>query len=554
VSSRIVISWKAFLLFSVVSILAVPLALVKQLSPQRFILFCGIGLLITALVGFFLLSLNLLLQSWIKNQSRIVHERISVLLIAVAGVIRGVLLYWAISISGFNQPTNFWTRVATSTTTTLLWLTSISIIVTSNQGFKADYEKLLRRAILSLSNKFEPANVDSLPKYLESNFAEIESLLNRAFGSDRPVESFESLAFAAAWIKNLIEQKIRPLSHRLWIESASTLPKVDLGSSVLSSIRYLNLPPLPVSIFLFLISVLNVSTSVGWQRGLLASVIISIETFFLLSFYKDKISDRSSGKLLFNVALLLIPGILLTSTFYFTNRFIFADDIGPLNLIYILIFLMVAIPASTFQLANRDREQLLLAIENELINMGWDRGYQERYLKQNAASYLHNLLQSELFALSQQINASDPLSDPKESRENLEELLKRLHRPIKQDFQSFLYDPIARLNRLSVAWKGIAEINISIPPEAFGNQNRNIVLVQLVEEAIANAVRHAGATRVWITARVLKNQQVKFSIVNDGSSTRANGDGMGSAWLDHHAPNAWNRVQTERGAELTITL
>jgi nitrate/nitrite-specific signal transduction histidine kinase len=129
-----------------------------------------------------------------------------------------------------------------------------------------------------------------------------------------------------------------------------------------------------------------------------------------------------------------------------------------------------------------------------------------------------------------------------------------LHRPIKEDFQSFLYDPIARLNRLSVAWNGIAEINISIPPEAFENQNRNIVLVQLVEAAIAHAVRHASATRVWITGEVLANQQVKFSIVNDGSSSGANSDGMGSAWLDHHAPNAWSRIQTERGTELTITL
>jgi len=554
VNSRIVISWKAFLLFSVVSILAVPLALVKQLSPHRFLLFCGIGLVITALVGIFLLTVNILLQSWVKNRSRIVQERISVLLIALAGVIRGVLLYWAISMSSFHQPTNFWTRVATSTTTTLLWLTSISIIVTSTQSFKADYEKLLRRAILALSNKFEPTNVDSLPKYLESNFAEIENLLDRAFGSERPVESFESLALAAAWIKSLIEEKIRPLSHRLWIESASTLPKFDLGSSVLSSIKYLNLPPFPVSIFLSLISVLNIGTSVGWERGVFAAVVILIETFFLLTLYKNKVSFRSNGKLIINGALLLLPGIILSSTFYFTNRFIFSDNVGALNLIYILIFLMVAIPASTFQLANRDREQLLLAIENELINMGWERGYQERYLKQNAASYLHNLLQSELFALSHQINASDPLSDPKESRDNLEDLLKRLHRPIKEDFQSFLYDPIARLNRLSVAWKGIAEINISIPPEAFGNQNRNIVLVQLVEEAIANAVRHAGATRVWITAQVLKNQQVKFSITNDGFSTGANADGMGSAWLDHHAPNAWSRVQTERGTEFTITL
>jgi nitrate/nitrite-specific signal transduction histidine kinase len=105
-----------------------------------------------------------------------------------------------------------------------------------------------------------------------------------------------------------------------------------------------------------------------------------------------------------------------------------------------------------------------------------------------------------------------------------------------------------------MAWKGIAEIDISIPANLLENQGRNLLLVQFVEEAIANAVRHANADRISVRAQLLPNQQVSFSIINNGITEGQDSVGMGTAWLNHHAPNSWSRRQTENGIELTITL
>ena len=553
-NSRIVLTWQSYLLFSVISVLAVPLALVDQLSPRNFFYFLGIGLALTVATGLLLLPYIHFSKAWLSNSSRQKQEVLSVLVIGLTGVLRGILLHYLIVWFGFTQPTNIWARIASSTTTTLLWFTAIAIFVTSRTSFKADYEAILRKTIVETSEKLNLVDLDSLPASLEKELLEIEKVLGTAFGKDLPPGSRDSLSIAAAHIKHLIEEKIRPLSHRLWIESAAETPRVNIGPSLLASIKYLNLPTIPTLIFLALSTILNVSVTVGLNQGIFATVVILVEMFCMLTLFQNKISHRTNGRLALNGLLLLIPGLVLSLTFYLSNKFLFNKDFGLLNLIYVVIFLLVALLVSSFQLVNHDREQLIFMIESELTTVGWQSSLKEKYLSKNAASYLHNLLQSELLAITKQIEISSDDLDSVNSLKDLEILLDRLNRPIKDDFQKFLNNPIERLNRLQNAWKGIADVNITIPTQALEDQNRNILLVQIVEEAIANAVRHAGATQVNVTAEILPDARVCFSIINNGVSSKEESVGLGSAWLDHHAPNSWTRKKLENGSELIFTL
>ena len=553
-NNRINLTWQSYLVFSIISILAVPLALVDQLSPRNFLYFLGIGFGITTVTGLLVLLYILFSKSWLSNSTRKKQEVVSVLVIGLAGAFRGVFLYYSIAWFGFIQPTDIWMRIATSTSTTLLWLTVITIFMTSRNTFKSDYEATLRKTIVATSEKIELNNLDLLPASLEAELLEIEKLLGAAFRDDLPPRSRDSLNVAAVHIKHLIENKIRPLSHRLWIESVAIAPKVNIGTSFLGSIKYLTLPILPTLIFLVLSTVFNVSTTVGLKQGIFATLVIIVEGFCMLTLFQNNIKSRTDGKLVLNGLLLLVPGLVLSLTFYLSNKFIFGRDYAFLNLIYVIIFIMVALLVSSFELVNRDRSQLIFMIENELIVSDLRSDLNEKYLNKNAASYLHNMLQSELLLISKQLENSASDLGSVEARKDLEVLLTRLNRPIKEDFQKFLNNPIDRLNRLQSAWKGIAEIEISIPTQALKNQSRNILLVQIVEESIANAVRHAGATKVEVGAEVLSDTRVRFSIINNGISGNEESVGLGSSFLDYHAPNSWSRKKIENGTELIFTL
>ena len=119
-NSRIRISWQSYLLYSVVSILAVPLALVEQLSPMNFIFFCTIGLVITAVIGLLVLQFVALIDPWLKTRSRRTQEYISVSIIGASGALRGLLIFLAIEWFDFIQPSGIWTRIGTSAATALL--------------------------------------------------------------------------------------------------------------------------------------------------------------------------------------------------------------------------------------------------------------------------------------------------------------------------------------------------------------------------------------------------------------------------------------------------
>jgi signal transduction histidine kinase len=245
--------------------------------------------------------------------------------------------------------------------------------------------------------------------------------------------------------------------------------------------------------------------------------------------------------------------VVLSGTFYLSNKYLFHNDVQALNLIYILIFLMAALLVSTFQLVNKDRAELLLEIEGLLIKGGSESEFHSRVANENVASYLHNSLQSELLSIARQMESSAERLDAEEFQGSLDLLMKRLNQPLKEDFNNFLNNPLDRLNKLQSAWRGIADIEVSIPSDVLQDHERNILIVQCIEEAIANAVRHSKANSVLVEAHLLESHKVRLSVTNNGAPLEGEETGLGSAWLDHHAPNSWNRRVTERGVELVVT-
>ena len=215
---------------------------------------------------------------------------------------------------------------------------------------------------------------------------------------------------------------------------------------------------------------------------------------------------------------------------------------------------MAALLVSGFQLANRDREKLLHDIESLLMEHGPDSEIRRSYMSENVASYLHNSLQSELLAIAGQMESSAERLDSEELKNSLDRLALRINQPIKDGLDNFLGNPLARLNKLPGAWRGIANIEISIPEEVLSDHKRNILLVQCIEEAIANAVRHSKASNVQVKAQLLEDRRVRLSVINDGEPLKAEGLGIGSAWLDFHAPHSWTRRVFEGGTDLVVTL
>ncbi|MGI9186095.1 MAG: hypothetical protein ACR2J9_01005, partial [Gaiellales bacterium] len=102
-------------------------------------------------------------------------------------------------------------------------------------------------------------------------------------------------------------------------------------------------------------------------------------------------------------------------------------------------------------------------------------------------------------------------------------------------------------------WDGLCEIRVEID-DLTGVGADPASVGRVVEEGIANAVRHGGATRIDITVRAAGAGAIVVVIDDDGTAPNAESSGTGSAMIDAITGGAWRRTATGVGCRLEATI
>ncbi len=102
------------------------------------------------------------------------------------------------------------------------------------------------------------------------------------------------------------------------------------------------------------------------------------------------------------------------------------------------------------------------------------------------------------------------------------------------------------LEKLAGEWSAIAAVELHVQMASPHFVQRGELVVGIAEEAIANAVRHAGATHVRITIEQ-ERCDVRVRVHNDGSVSDRGAAGLGSRWLDSVSPDSWSLLPHAAG-------
>jgi hypothetical protein len=121
---------------------------------------------------------------------------------------------------------------------------------------------------------------------------------------------------------------------------------------------------------------------------------------------------------------------------------------------------------------------------------------------------------------------------------------------IASDFAQMHGNPRNRLDGLINNWKGIAEIRAQLPNEL--PDEELALALEVIEEAIANAVRKAHAT--IITIDIQSKQASLYIRIADNGTVEPGEPGLGTAWLDSISNGNWNRTFSDTGSELFVAL
>ena len=536
-----------FLIFIPFSIAAAPFAFsFRENAPSIFKLIL-IGCLVTfptALIYFTFVS--------ILNRRTFISKTFdNLVVLVITGVIRGFIFFFLVEALGMQNPSPLLGRILNSTYTVAFWVGLASVLVESNRRFKRRYRALLTQIlILKLRDSQSPEPGYAL---MAQQIARMQLNIKRTIQDKAPsrgeLNHAEELANA---LRSEIESGLRPLSQRLWIKSVFAPPSTKVTGVVNAAISELKYPFLLTATLYGCANVINTTQSLGFSSG----IIFGISTFIVFCLLERlrliAISKFPNGGRYLNYFYVLFVGMavgLVTNLVfkYLKLDYSFAVAIFSAPSLPILIIAVAGI-----RLSLSDRESMFDFLNRRISQSKLEN--LDSIIHGNAASYLHNSLQSELTALALQLDSLANNPDPERNRVVMEKLEALVSQSKSEDFKNFMETPEARLKRVVNSWDGIAEIDLNIDPLIWKDSSRSSIVVSLIQEAVANSVRSGRANRVDVVGEYSKDSI--FVTVTDNGSAQVTTDrrGIGSQWIDRIAISDWKLEETDKGRVLRVEI
>lgn len=540
------LSKSGYYLYAPVSFLAVPLTIAGHSNDRPWSVGSLIGLILT-LLSFAVFWLLTTISSRIQQTP---SWKVNLFTIAGVGFIRGAIFYALLELFDIAQPSPLPQRLFNSTFITLIWLTTACVAVEVNRRYKRKYRAILSQMmIINFRNNDGVdtgfANIAQELTLLQEGLRETYSAAAQSSASDAAMKK------VAEELHSHIESALKPISKRLWLTSAYKFPQLKFWRLIIDAISQLKYPVVLVSITISLSGVILLAPQYGWRSPIITSA-INLIFFLSLEFLRQKfvLAFPRAAKSA-NFSFVFLNGIVTSALTTIVLRIYDGSGSFTLGAILSPYTSALIIVGSAISLALSDRKLMFDNLTREVKEIS--ESSLLPFQSSQAASYIHNSLQSELTVLAHEFEkvAADPGSGRSEAL--MEKLDALIRRSINEDFANFLESPATRLVRVLDSWSQIIELTTDIDQDLFLDSARGNLFVQLVEESLANSVRKGKATQVTVSA-TLDGNQLHVVIADNGTFDHGSKAGMGSAWIERHSVGDWNFDVTGSGTTLRVEL
>jgi signal transduction histidine kinase len=534
------------LLISIAGFIGVVLAVSTSVNTwQLSIITASLTTIYTAAVLMALVSLRHLIE---KNAKLSIPLMLGALI--ALGASRGWVFYEIGVVLDLKQRAGIETRIINSTLTIFIWGLIFISIESRLQWFRKNFQESVTFQTLQLAKrsdftKSEIANsIDSM-----SNIQELQANL-RAIAESAKASNLNStqLITAAVKIREEIEISLRPLSQRIWFDSVGGFPKFRIWELLKESLRGLRINwwlTALASGSTFYIGALSVLDSSDAGVRSIAFVACFAFLLFILSKYRGLIIGSAKKGLLILVFIAVISNLFGDFfTFSLLGVTAFSGNVllplfGPLT-----SFGVLWIAALLGQL-KIDWAYLDQVLAKDISQP------QAELLQSRIAGFLHNSVQSELSGIALALERVSP-----ENLTEIRNLLNRLEsvatRSLGSEFTNSNLVPKARLVKVVESWQGIVEVNCEYSEIVFENPNMPLA-VELIEEAVSNAVRHSQAKEVWINIQEL-GESLKVTITHPPGTQNKGKSRLGTLWMDRYSKHYKISFTPNGQRELTVVI
>jgi signal transduction histidine kinase len=143
------------------------------------------------------------------------------------------------------------------------------------------------------------------------------------------------------------------------------------------------------------------------------------------------------------------------------------------------------------------------------------------------AQYLHGEVQAGLTASSLLLQRAAESGDSDLAQEALERASGLLNQDLANISYTRMAPPELKIRKMIEAWKGIADISIDLPAQDMFEEYVFRNAVKLIEEAVANAIRHAKADVIKVSG-VMKSEVLTITVISNGDPMAKGKAGLGT--------------------------
>jgi signal transduction histidine kinase len=355
----------------------------------------------------------------------------------------------------------------------------------------------------------------------------------------------------SALIRDIVQNGLRPLTHRLWDREDQKQTNFTLRD--LSRVAILGHPFVawPVALILFIGTLGPYVYAAGWGQGILRSLFTAVA---ILVFYQ-------LAKLFKSETVLVAWGyyisvhIGLAGLIVLGSQKLFGELPGftPLSAFCVLFIWILQTGYMTSFIAGAVATHNEMRLQLQVLSqtLGLDRQVmlaRAHLAKRDIANYLHSDLQNKLLSLALRIESGESNADFVGAElEAIQQLLRGGDQPETSNLR-----PLdEQLGDLLDRWKGFVMIHVSGDYDVVDKTlAKQVVLV--VAEGISNAVRHGLASEVFISLKQSGSKSV-IELLDDGIGPRSGVPGLGSRFFDSIAGTNWSlSPRPEGGSALVV--
>lgn len=430
-------------------------------------------------------------------------------------------------------------RVALGALAGLVMVPLTAVIVHALRGFEIERQALIVKTYrLELESLGTRSESEKLRK-IRGQIAELIGSLERS----RKVEDVTPGELNL--LRELVDRLVRPLSHSLYESIEKRFPSFTWRPLLTRAMH--SRPPALAMATVFLFAGPQTLITFGADRGLIVFVLVVI-TMPLLVWSVFKVIERIGilNPSTFVPLAFLAPGLSVTLGLEVAN-------LGPAEswfytLTVSLWMLQSAVLFSAVELARRmarsNRGSLnVIETSPSLDRSGGDIDFERREF----ANQLHGEVQSRMLSLALRKEGDELLK-----RELVIAELKLIERLLNESKHAEELDPVQDLHILAAQWDGIARVRFEFLPGERPVIDR--LTLRIVEQGVANAVRHGMADEISVKFSTLSNGSEKITVVDNGIGPVEGADGLGFRLFANHSRQFTLSPGRNGGAVLEVLL